>query len=218
MRKVVVGAMVSLDGVMQAPGGPEEDPTGGFGFGGRVFNYFDEALGQYMDSQFTKPFDLLLGRKTYEILFAAYWPYQDDQIGNAFNKVTKYVATRSDMPLTWTRRAAEGRRRRHRAPEAGGRTGTADPGLDGSATGPASRRPGRPDRLLIFPLVLGKGKRLFENGAAAAGLKLESSQSSPSGAIMATYTPAGAVTPGSFPSPEASEAELARREKMKREG
>ena len=105
MRKVIAGAFVSLDGVMQAPGAPEEDPTGGFKHGGWTFPYFDETVGQALDETFSRPFDLLLGRKTYEI-FAAHWPYEEggphDFIAKLFNKATKYVATTSSAPLKWT--------------------------------------------------------------------------------------------------------------------
>jgi dihydrofolate reductase len=105
MRKVITGAFVSLDGVMQAPGGPEEDPTGGFKLGGWVWPHTDEVFGQAVDKMFGQPFDLLLGRKTYEI-FAAHWPYaeggDDDSIAKLFNSATKYVATRSTTELTWT--------------------------------------------------------------------------------------------------------------------
>ena len=105
MRKVITGAFLSLDGVMQAPGGPEEDPTGGFKFGGWVWPHTDEVFGQALDKMFGQPFDLLLGRKTYEI-FAAHWPYgeggEHDSIAKLFNSTTKYVATRSTMNLTWT--------------------------------------------------------------------------------------------------------------------
>ena len=105
MRKVIVGAMVSMDGVMQAPGGPEEDPTGGFKFGGWTASLgndpvFDEELGKL----FGEPFDLLLGRRTYDI-FAAYWPYAEggpaDDIAKTFNRITKYVATRKGVDLKW---------------------------------------------------------------------------------------------------------------------
>jgi dihydrofolate reductase len=102
MRKVIAATFVSLDGVMQAPGGPEEDTAGGFKLGGWTFHYWDEVMGEAMGGTFNAPFDLLLGRKTYDI-FAAHWPYIDssDPIANSFNAVTKYVATRSDRPLTW---------------------------------------------------------------------------------------------------------------------
>lgn len=217
MRKVVAGAMVSLDGVMQAPGGPQEDPTGGFAYGGWVFNYFDEAAGAYMDEQFGRPFDLLLGRRTYEI-FAAHWPYQEDSIGAAFNRVTKYVATRSDMPLAW-----DGSVRLKDAVADVARLKQEDgPELltQGSTVLLQDlHRAGLIDeyRLLIFPLVLGKGKRLFEDGAAAAGLGLERSRTFPTGVIAATYLPAGPVVPGNFPGDNPSQAERARREKLRRE-
>src|SRR5688500_13647436 len=101
MRKIVVGAFVSLDGVMQAPAGPEEDPSGGFRFGGWVFPYWDEPMGQYMDELSEAEFDLLLGRRTYEI-FAAYWPFiEDDPIADRLNAVTKFVETSSGEPPAW---------------------------------------------------------------------------------------------------------------------
>jgi dihydrofolate reductase len=100
MRKVITGAFVSLDGVMQAPGGPKEDPTRDFRLGGWVVPYMDEVFGQAINEMFGQPFELLLGRKTYEI-FAAHWPYaergEDDFIAQRFNSITKYVATRSPM-------------------------------------------------------------------------------------------------------------------------
>ncbi len=107
MRKLVTAAFVSLDGVMQAPGGPEEDPTGGFAHGGWTVKYWDEPMGAFMGGIFSEPFDLLLGRKTYEI-FAAHWPFMgaDDPIAGVFNQVTKYVATSSDSPLTWANSVA----------------------------------------------------------------------------------------------------------------
>ena len=102
MRKVIAAAFISLDGVIQAPGGPTEDPTRGFAQGGWTVNYWDDAMGQYMGESFSKPFDLLLGRKTYEI-FAAHWPFAPagDPTAALFDRVTKYVATSSSEPLTW---------------------------------------------------------------------------------------------------------------------
>ena len=117
MRKVIATAMVSLDGVMQAPGGPQEDPTGGFKYGGWVEPYFDEVGGQVVREEFSKPFDLLLGRKTYDI-FAAHWPYVEidpaksafdklnSDIAKTFNAITKYVATHASAPLTWNNSVA----------------------------------------------------------------------------------------------------------------
>src|SRR5688500_4674424 len=100
MRRVVASVFVSLDGVMQAPGAPEEDTSGGFAFGGWVFPYWDEQLDESIGQVFERPFDLLLGRRTYDI-FAAFWPFQKDEIAERFNAVTKYVATNSDLPLDW---------------------------------------------------------------------------------------------------------------------
>jgi dihydrofolate reductase len=103
MRRIIVTTFISLDGVMQAPGGPHEDPTGGFTFGGWTAPHFDAALGASMGEIFSRPFDLLLGRKTYDI-FAAHWPYVTDlnnPIADLFNRVTKYVASRSNPKLTW---------------------------------------------------------------------------------------------------------------------
>ena len=103
MRKIIAGAFTSLDGVMQSPGGPHEDPVGGFQHGGWVAPHFDDRLGQFMGEMFARPFDLLLGRKTYDI-FAAHWPYagEDDPIGPLFNRIQKFVASRNpDVKLTW---------------------------------------------------------------------------------------------------------------------
>ncbi|MBV9882137.1 MAG: dihydrofolate reductase family protein, partial [Sphingomonadaceae bacterium] len=100
MRRVVAAGFVSLDGVMQAPGGPEEDPTGGFRHGGWSFPYWDQAMGEWMGEGFAQPFDLLLGRRTYEI-FAAHWPFTEEEPAALFNGVTKYVATSATAPLAW---------------------------------------------------------------------------------------------------------------------
>lgn len=131
MRKVIVGAMVSLDGVMQAPGGPQEDPTGDFRYGGWVAPMADEVFGEEIDRLFAHPFDLLLGRKTYEI-FAAHWPYAedgpDDAIARTFNKINKYVATRKGLELTWKGSLALRRGGRCLQVEAGRRAGVTHPG------------------------------------------------------------------------------------------
>jgi dihydrofolate reductase len=220
MRKIIASTFVSLDGVMQAPGGPEEDPTGGFAYGGWSFNYWDSAMMEIIGKSMSDPFDLLLGRKTYEI-FAAHWPYiSNDPIADKFNAITKYVATSSTAPLSWKNSVA----------------------IRGDvAAGIAKLKQGDGPDLLIqgssqliqallandlidefriwtFPLVLGSGKRLFEDGATAAAMKLVDSSTSSTGVTISTYVPAGAVKPGSFALQEPSEAELARREKMKREG
>ena len=107
MRKIIAATFVSLDGVMQAPGGPEEDPVGGFKFGGWTFHYFDEVAGAAMEELFSKPFALLLGRRTYDI-FAAHWPYQNDAIADVFNPAVKYVATHRPDSLTWQNTQSRG--------------------------------------------------------------------------------------------------------------
>jgi dihydrofolate reductase len=217
MRKIIAAVFVSLDGVMQAPGGPEEDPTGGFKFGGWTFNYFDEALGSSMGTLFEKPFDLLLGRKTYEI-FAAHWPYagKGDPIADLFNSVRKYVATRSNPTLDWVNSEA-----------LEGDVVTALGALK-QGDGPDLLIQGSSDliqtllksnlidefRLLIFPVVLGGGKRLFGDGAIPAGLKLVETRSFPTGVILAKYEPAGDVQTGSFQLAEPSKAEIDRRKKL----
>jgi dihydrofolate reductase len=222
MRKVIAGAFVSLDGVMQAPGGPEEDPTGGFKYGGWTAPYFDEAVGAQMGELFSNPYDLLLGRKTYEI-FAAHWPYAeggpDDEIAKQFNRITKYVATSSKAPLTWKNSVAL-----HDLATDVRKLKQQD-GPDLMIQGSANMiqtllKHGLIDQfnLLIFPVVLGPGKRLFGEGTQGAELRLISSKTSPSGVTMNSYTPSGPVRTGSFAHDKPSEAEKARREKMKREG
>ena len=219
MRRLVVGAFVTLDGVMQAPGGPEEDPTGGFAYGGWTVNYWDDATGEAMGGLFAEPFDLLLGRRTYEI-FAAHWPnIEGDPIAEAFNAVTKYVVTSSAEPLAWHNSVAL---RGDVATEIGRLKQEDGPKLlvqGSSVLIQALLAHGLIDelRLLVFPLVLGSGKRLFGDGTIPAALKLVDSKTSTTGVVMATYTPAGAVTTGSFALAEPTETELARREKWKRE-
>ena len=219
MRKVLATAFMSLDGVMQAPGGPEEDPTGGFRFGGWSFSYWDDVIGQVMGGIFTVPYELLLGRKTYDI-FAAHWPYaKDDPFAEALTNVRKYVATSSRAPLTWKNSIAI-----HDVPQDIARLKRED--------GPTLMTQGSSDllqtllkhdlvdrfTLLIYPVVLGKGKRLFGTGTIPAALKLVDSKASPSGVTINTYERAGEVKVGSFAIAEPSADELARRERMKREG
>src|SRR3954447_6414063 len=197
MRKLVVGAMVSLDGIMQAPGGPEEDPTGGFRFGGWSFHHWDEMRGAAMGEGFGRPFDLLLGRKTWEI-FAAHWPHTDEPPAELFNGVTKYVATSSAEPLAWTNSV----RLEGDVPEAVARLKQGDgPDLltQGSSVLVQSLlAAGLVDELnlLIFPILLGRGKKLFGDTAQPGELELVSSQISTTGVIIARYRPAGPVRTG----------------------
>jgi dihydrofolate reductase len=218
MRKIVVATFTSLDGVMQAPGGPQEDPIGGFTFGGWTAPYFDEELGASLGQIFGRPFDLLLGRKTYDI-FAAHWPYvtePNNPIAGVFNRVTKYVASRSNPKLTWQNSQLLGadivsslkRLKREEGPDllVQGSSGLLQTLWKNGLVDEFS--------VLIFPVVLGKGKRLFGDGAMPAGLKLVKSQSFPTGVIVANYYPDGAVKTGDFQLAEPSEAELERRRNL----
>jgi dihydrofolate reductase len=219
MRRVVCAAFVSLDGVMQAPGGPEEDSTGGFAHGGWVFPHWDEIVDAAMGESFAKPFDLLLGRKTYEI-FAAHWPFTDEPPADLFNGVTKYVATSSPEPLAW----ANSVRLEGDVPAAVARLKQGDgPDLltQGSSVLVQSLlAAGLVDELnlLVFPVLLGKGKKLIGEDAKPGELELLSSRTATTGVIIARYRPKGPVRTGSFALAEPTEAELARREKMAREG
>ncbi|MDG4882099.1 dihydrofolate reductase family protein [Mesorhizobium sp. WSM4884] len=216
MRKIIAATFVSLDGVMQAPGGPEEDPVGGFQFGGWTFHYFDEVAGAAIDELLSKPFALLLGRRTYDI-FAAYWPYQKDPIADAFNPATKYVATHRPESLTWQNTQSLGPDVVARLKELKQEDGP-DLLIQGSgnliqtllANGLIDEI-----RLMIFPLLLGKGKRLFGEDAMPAAFKLIRSQTSSTGVIMATYERGGEVRIGSFAQQEPSKAELERRKNWK---
>jgi dihydrofolate reductase len=216
MRKITGAAFVSLDGVMQAPGGPTEDPTGGFHYGGWLAGLFDEAIGHRIDRLFGGEFDLLLGRRTYDI-FAAFWPFAgDDQkdIRDPFNRATKYVVTSGDQPLSW--------QNSHRlanvdAVAAVKRTEGPDLVIQGSSLlYPQLLAAGLLDELvlMIFPLVLGSGKRLFGEGTPSGTMRMTEHEVTPSGSIIASYEPAGGVQTGSFPSPDPSEAEQERRRKM----
>jgi dihydrofolate reductase len=215
MRKILVATFTSLDGVMQAPGGPQEDPAGGFKFGGWTAPYFDEALGASMGEIFGRPFDLLLGRKTYEI-FAAHWPYvtdPNDPIAGLFNQVTKFVASRSRPTLRWKNSQLLGED-----------TVASLTNLK-SENGPDLLVQGSSELLqtlwenslvdefsvLTFPVVLGSGKRLFGSGTMPVGLKLVKSSAYPTGVIVANYRPDGAVKTGDFQLAEPSQAELERR-------
>lgn len=217
MRKITTATFVSLDGVMQAPGGPQEDPVGGFEFGGWTFHYWDDVGSAFIGETFAKPFALLLGRKTYDI-FAAHWPYQkDDPIADRFNAVTKYVATHRPDTLSWQNSQSLGD--------------------DVVATLRQLKQEDGPDlliqgsselvqtllandlideiSLLTFPLVLGKGKRLFGSGAIPAAFKLNHSQASTTGVIIASYERAGEIKTGSFAQQQPSEAEIERRRTWK---
>lgn len=201
MRKIVVLSFVSLDGVMQAPGGPVEDTSGDFKYGGWTVPYFDEFSGKIMDEQMSMPFDLLLGRKTYDI-WKAYWPKQDltGKIAGPFDKATKYVVSSTSPKLTWEKSVL----------------------IDGDVVAKIKELKNRDGPILqvqgssnliqtllsndlvdelwlkIFPITLGKGKRLFADGAMPAAFELTESKISPSGVIVANYIRSGEVKTGSF--------------------
>jgi dihydrofolate reductase len=198
MRKIIVLSFVSLDGVMQAPGGPDEDQSGHFKYGGWTVPYFDDVLGQVMGEQMSHPFDLLLGRKTFE-LFAGYWPQHVEQ-GAGINNATKYVASNTLKEHAW-----------HKSVFINGDIVEKIKGLK-EQEGPELQVHGSSNLiqtllahdlvdefwLKIFPLTLGKGKRLFEKGTIPAAFTLTASKTTPSGVIIATLKRAGEVRTGSF--------------------
>ena len=218
MRRLIVATFTSLDGVMQAPGGPKEDPTGGFTFGGWTAPHFDQALGGAMGEIFGRPFDLLLGRKTYDI-FAAHWPHvtdPNDPIAGPFNRVTKYVASRANPKLAWQNSLWLGADTVAALKKLKSQDG---PDLLVQGSGELIQtlwQSGLVDEfaVLTFPVVLGKGKRLFGNGTTPTNLKLIKSRAFPTGVIVANYQPDGAVKIGDFQLAEPTEAELERRRKL----
>ena len=216
MRRIIGAAFVSLDGVIQAPGDPDEDRSGGFELGGWLTHFFDEAVGEQVDTLFAPPFDLLLGRRTYDI-FAAYWPYNASEaggIGERFDRASKYVMTASGRRLDW--------RNSHRLESldalADLKAGEGpDLIIQGSGTlYPQLLGAGLIDRLvlMIFPVLLGSGKRLFGDGTAPAAMRMVEHRITPRGNIIATYRPDGAVETGSFATQAPSPAELERRGKI----
>jgi dihydrofolate reductase len=198
MRRIIVLTFVTLDGVMQAPGGPEEDTSGGFAFGGWTVPYFDEFLGQVMTEQMAQPFDLLLGRKTFEI-FASYWPHHEEE-GAGINQATKYVASHSMVSHDWKKSvflsgdvAAMVRQLKEQD----------GPDLQVHGSGELIQTLLEHDLvdelwLKIFPVTLGTGKRLFATGTIPASFTLVDSKTSPLGVIVTTLKRAGDVKTGSF--------------------
>jgi len=201
MRKLIVQTFLTLDGVMQAPGGPEEDDEGGFTQGGWSVTYWDDQTGQVMEEATSKPFAMVLGRKTYDIM-AAYWPTAPEETGGkVFNDATKYVASRSRPDLErWSNSvliegdAADGLAtlKKEDGPELQ---------VHGSAILIQSLlRNNIVDeyRLWVFPVVIGSGKRLFADGTIPSGLKLVESEVSTTGVVIGTYEPTGEIPIGSF--------------------
>jgi dihydrofolate reductase len=199
MRRIRIIEHISLDGVIQAPGGPEEDPSNGFTHGGWGFPEHDEQVGAAIDAAQGQGFDLLLGRRTYDI-FAGYWPKQTGPMADSLNGARKVVATHRPESLGWG--PAEGlgpdiAAGVARVKQAGG----PDLIVWGSSTlTPLLIAEGLADEvvMLVFPVLIGRGKRIFSDQAAPTGLKLLSSKSTPSGVVVATYKPAGPMRTGSF--------------------
>ena len=220
MRKLTGAIMISIDGIMQAPGGPEEDTSGGFSLGGWVFPFADESSGAKFGEFLIEPeYDLLLGKRTYDI-FASYWPHNvDNPIGAKFQRINKYVLTHSDEQLAWensyklsgaTAAAVEELKRSE------GR----DLLIQGSSTlYPPLLSNGLIDRLLLitYPVLLGRGKSIFDETLKSGRMKLLDHFVSDHGVVFRTYEPAGTVGTGTFATKEPSEEELARRAKIAKE-
>lgn len=198
MRKLVVLAFITVDGVMQAPGGPTEDPSGGFTYGGWLPPYFDDFLGNIMGEQMGKPFDLLLGRKTFEI-FASYWPHHVDE-GPGINKATKYVASDTLTTHEWSKSVFF--KSNVVVDEIKKLKQQDGPDLQVHGSGNLIQTLLRHDLidefwLKIFPVTLGMGKRLFAEGTIPAAFKASECKVSPTGVIVAKYERAGEVETGS---------------------
>jgi dihydrofolate reductase len=215
MRRVVAATFVSLDGVMQAPGGPEEDPTTGFRFGGWSQPFWSEDMGPF-EKLIMGDYDLLLGRRTYDI-FSAYWPdNQDNPIGEKFQRIDKYVLTHSDEPLSWAnshKLSGDTAAAVAKLKNSDGR----DLLIQGSSTLYVPLLDaGLIDRLMLmtFPVVLGAGKRIFDGSQSPGSLKMVEHFVTETGVVLAAYEPAGEVKTGTFATKEPSKAELRLREKI----
>jgi len=198
MKKIIVLSFVSLDGVMQAPGGPQEDTSGNFTLGGWTVPYFDDFLGQEMGSQMGVPFDLLLGRKTFEI-FASYWPNHEEE-GPGINHAVKYVASNTMTSHPWQKSVFLNGDVVEQIKQIKGQAG---PDLQVHGSINLLQTLLKYDLvdelwLKIFPVTLGKGKRLFGVGTLPAAFSLVDSKISPAGVIIANYQRAGEVKTGSF--------------------
>jgi dihydrofolate reductase len=196
MRKIIALEFISLDGVMQAPGGPEEDISGGFEYGGWTAPYFDEAAGKMMDKQMNRPADLLLGRKTFDI-FESYWPTHTSE-WPTINTMTKYVVSKSRSTSDWQNSVfLKNVKELQKVKDQNA------PDMHVYGSGNLLQTLLAQDMvdemwLKIFPVTLGSGKRLFSKGTIPAAFQLLDSQVTPSGVIFASYKRAGEVKTGSF--------------------
>jgi dihydrofolate reductase len=219
MRKIITNTFITLDGVIQAPGAPQEDESGNFEFGGWCVNYWDDVMMQAMGELSKSPYDLLLGRKTYEI-FAAHWPFiENDPIADQFNKATKYVATNTLKSYTWKNTVLLNDNFTQQIKKI-----KEDNGADLQVHGSGNMLQTLLKHNLIdemniwiFPAVIGKGKKLFDSGVIPSNLKLKQSRISTSGVIITKYVPDGQIPLGSFALEKPTELELERRRKVKKE-
>lgn len=218
-RKIIGAAFISLDGVMQAPGGPTEDRSGGFEHGGWLPHFFDDIVGQAVQTLFAGDYDLLLGRRTYDI-FASYWPYVEGEaaeMGAAFTRANKYVLTRGDAPLEWENSHRVSGIDQLAEIKAGDGP---DLVIQGSTTiYSALLKAGLLDRLTLmtFPVILGAGKRPFDESSPALSLQMIDQKVSPSGVVIATYEPAGDVAAG-WAGPQVSSERETQRQRRISEG
>lgn len=201
MRKIITTTFVTLDGVMQAPGGSEEDASGGFAHGGWSFSYWDEMMGGVISGFMKMPFDLLLGRKTYDI-FAGYWPdaKSDPEVKEKFNRTKKYVVSRSARELFWNNSELVTGDVAEKIRQLKKQDGS-DLWVHGSGNLIQTLLSERLiDRMIVwtFPVTVGGGKRLFAEGTPAQGLKFLDAKISSTGVIIATYEPAGALKTGTI--------------------
>ncbi|HET7060102.1 MAG TPA: dihydrofolate reductase family protein [Candidatus Saccharimonadales bacterium] len=199
MREIVVISMISIDGIMQAPGGPEEDTSGGFKYGGWTWPYADEFSQKIFGEEFSAEYDLLLGRKTYDI-WRDYWPKQKGVIANPFNKATKYVVSHRDSDLTWEKTVLIDGDVPAKIKELKQQDG---PMLSVQGSANMIQTLLKNDLvdelwLRIYPVTLGSGKRLFAEGTIPVAFELTKSKTSPKGVIFANYKRAGEVKTGSF--------------------
>ena len=216
MRKLTGSVFQSLDAVMQAPGGPDEDSTSGFRFGGWSFHFWDPSLEAPFSKIIDADYDLLLGKRTYDI-FAAFWPNnQETEIGAKFQRINKYVLTHSDEPLSWEHSEKLSGDTAEAVAELK-RTKGRDLLIQGSSTLYAPLlAAGLIDRLVImvFPVVLGEGKRIFDGSQASGALRLTEHAISDKGVAFLSYEPAGEVPTGTFATKPPSEEELELRQKI----
>lgn len=219
MRKLIINTFVTLDGIMQAPGGPEEDPSDGFKYGGWSVNYWDDMMGQIMADSMAEPFDLLLGRKTYEI-FAAHWPnIKDDPAADKLNNIKKYVVSLKLNKAEWNNSILIKSNVVREIMKLKDENG---PEIQVHGSGNLIQTLIKENlidefRLWIFPVLLGNGKKLFGEGTNARNLKLVDTKSSTTGVMISTYVPDGELKTGSFALENPTSAELERRKKLKEE-